>query len=160
MEQSIRTLITDMALPRSVRAGYRSLLGLLLSRTAKSERRRGVAPVDKFSLVLVAMFAVLFLGERPSGARMARHCPSLHRCDCPRDAAISDIGGPSMTIARISPVLGVKSVRKSAEYYRDVLGFSLDPVDGVFQPTLDEPDGVYAIVKKGDFWIHFQISAM
>lgn len=26
-----------------------------------------VAPVDKFSLVLVAMFAVLFLGERPSG---------------------------------------------------------------------------------------------
>lgn len=62
-----------------------------------------------------------------------------------------------MTIARISPVLGVKSVRKSAEYYRDVLGFSLDPVDGVFQPALDEPDGVYAIVKKGDFWIHFQI---
>ncbi|XZE35718.1 VOC family protein [Pirellulaceae bacterium SH501] len=62
-----------------------------------------------------------------------------------------------MTIARISPVLGVKSVRKSAEYYRDVLGFSLAPVDGVFQPTLDEPDGVYAIVKKGDFWIHFQI---
>ncbi|MBS0317569.1 MAG: EamA family transporter, partial [Proteobacteria bacterium] len=27
-----------------------------------------VAPVDKFSLVLVALFAVLFLGERP-GAR-------------------------------------------------------------------------------------------
>jgi transporter family protein len=26
-----------------------------------------VAPVDKFSLVLVALFAVLFLGERPSG---------------------------------------------------------------------------------------------
>jgi len=26
-----------------------------------------VAPVDKFSLVLVAVFAVLFLGERPSG---------------------------------------------------------------------------------------------
>jgi len=26
-----------------------------------------VAPVDKFSLLLVAMFAVLFLGERPSG---------------------------------------------------------------------------------------------
>jgi bacterial/archaeal transporter family protein len=25
-----------------------------------------VAPVDKFSLVLVAVFAVLFLGERPS----------------------------------------------------------------------------------------------
>jgi transporter family protein len=27
-----------------------------------------VAPVDKFSLVLVAVFAVLFLGERPSGS--------------------------------------------------------------------------------------------
>jgi transporter family protein len=26
-----------------------------------------VAPVDKFSLVLVAVFAVIFLGERPSG---------------------------------------------------------------------------------------------
>ena len=26
-----------------------------------------VAPVDKLSLVLVAVFAVLFLGERPSG---------------------------------------------------------------------------------------------
>jgi transporter family protein len=25
-----------------------------------------VAPVDKFSLVLVAVFAVIFLGERPS----------------------------------------------------------------------------------------------
>jgi transporter family protein len=25
-----------------------------------------VAPVDKFSLVLVAIFAVMFLGERPS----------------------------------------------------------------------------------------------
>ena len=28
-----------------------------------------VAPVDKFSLVLVAVFAVLFLGERPSAAQ-------------------------------------------------------------------------------------------
>lgn len=62
-----------------------------------------------------------------------------------------------MTITRISPVLGVKSVRKSAEYYRDVLGFSLDPIDGVFQPSVDEPDGVYAIVKRGNAWIHFQI---
>lgn len=26
-----------------------------------------VAPIDKFSLVLVALFAVIFLGERPSG---------------------------------------------------------------------------------------------
>ncbi len=62
-----------------------------------------------------------------------------------------------MIITRLSPVLGVKSVRKSAEYNRDVLGFSLDPIDGVFQPSVEEPDGVYAIVKRGNAWIHFQI---
>jgi uncharacterized glyoxalase superfamily protein PhnB len=58
---------------------------------------------------------------------------------------------------RASPVLGVRQVRQAAEYYRDVLGFSLDPVDGVFQPSPDEPGGVYAIVKRGGVWIHFQI---
>lgn len=58
---------------------------------------------------------------------------------------------------RASPVLGVPNVRQAAEYYRDVLGFSLDPVDGVFQPTGDEPGGVYAIVKRAGVWIHFQI---
>lgn len=58
---------------------------------------------------------------------------------------------------RASPVLGVREVRRAAEYYRDVLGFSLDPVDGVFQPSPDEPDGVYAIVKRPGVWIHFQI---
>jgi uncharacterized glyoxalase superfamily protein PhnB len=56
-----------------------------------------------------------------------------------------------------SPVLGVGNVRQAAEYYRDVLGFNLDPVDGVFQPTADEPSGVYAIVKRSGVWIHFQI---
>jgi catechol 2,3-dioxygenase-like lactoylglutathione lyase family enzyme len=58
---------------------------------------------------------------------------------------------------RASPVLGVRNVREAAEYYRDVLGFSLDPVDGVFQPVPDEPGGVYAIVKRSGVWIHFQI---
>ncbi len=58
---------------------------------------------------------------------------------------------------RASPVLGVPHVRQAAEYYRDVLGFSLDPVDGVFQPRADEPGGVYAIVKRSGVWIHFQI---
>ena len=61
------------------------------------------------------------------------------------------------SISRVSPVLGVKRVRQAAEYYRDVLGFRLDPVEGVFQPSPDEPDGVYAIVKMGHAWIHFQI---
>jgi catechol 2,3-dioxygenase-like lactoylglutathione lyase family enzyme len=58
---------------------------------------------------------------------------------------------------QISPVLGVRHVRQTAEYYRDVLGFSLDPVEGVFQPSADEPGGVYAIVKGQGVWIHFQI---
>ncbi len=58
---------------------------------------------------------------------------------------------------RISPILAVKHVRQAAEYYRDVLGFSLDPDNGVFQPSPDEPDGVYAIVKNKEVWIHFQI---
>lgn len=54
-------------------------------------------------------------------------------------------------------MLGVQNVRQAAEYYRDVLGFSLDPVDGVFQPSPHEPGGVYAIVKRAEVWIHFQI---
>lgn len=58
---------------------------------------------------------------------------------------------------RASPVLGVRNVRLAAEYYRDVLGFSLDPVNGVFHPSADEPGGVYAIVKREGVWIHFQI---
>ncbi|HPR65335.1 MAG TPA: VOC family protein [Thermoanaerobaculia bacterium] len=54
-------------------------------------------------------------------------------------------------------MLGVPRVRQAAEYYRDVLGFHLDPDQGVFQPSTDEPDGVYAIVKRSVVWIHFQI---
>ena len=30
-------------------------------------------------------------------------------------------------------------------------------MDGVFQPSEDEPGGVYAIVKRKGTWIHFQI---
>jgi uncharacterized glyoxalase superfamily protein PhnB len=56
-----------------------------------------------------------------------------------------------------SPILGVRNVRQAAEYYRDVLGFQLDPADGVFQPSPEEPGGVYAIVKRPGVWIHFQI---
>jgi uncharacterized glyoxalase superfamily protein PhnB len=58
---------------------------------------------------------------------------------------------------RASPILGVARVRQAAEYYRDVLGFDLDPVEGVFQPSPSDPDGVYAIVKRAGVWIHFQI---
>ncbi|MCA8954922.1 MAG: VOC family protein [Planctomycetes bacterium] len=48
-------------------------------------------------------------------------------------------------------------VREAAEYYRDVLGFDLDPVDGVFQPLPDEPQGVYAIVSRGGAAVHLQV---
>ena len=61
------------------------------------------------------------------------------------------------TTWRASAILGVRRVRQAAEYYRDVLGFSLDPEDGVFQPSPDEPDGVYAIVTRSSARIHFQI---
>lgn len=61
------------------------------------------------------------------------------------------------TTWKASPVLGVRNVRRSAEHYRDVLGFALDPVDGVFAPSPAEPDGVYAIVKRAGVWIHLQI---
>ena len=39
-----------------------------------------------------------------------------------------------------------------------VLGFSLDPVDGVVQPSPDEPGGVYAIVKRAGVWIRPQVA--
>jgi len=58
---------------------------------------------------------------------------------------------------RTAPILGVRDVRKTAEYYRDVLGFRLDPEHGVCQPTADEPGGVYAIVERGGAMIHLQI---
>ncbi len=61
-----------------LRLGARTLLFLVLSglatgaswvcyfRALKLGRASQVAPIDKLSLVLVALFAVLFLGERPS----------------------------------------------------------------------------------------------
>ncbi len=42
---------------------------------------------------------------------------------------------------RVAPILGVRDVRASAEYYRDVLGFSLDSVNGIFRPSDHEPGG-------------------
>ena len=44
---------------------------------------------------------------------------------------------------KASPALGVRNVRQAAETYRDVLGFDLHPDDGVFQPSSDDPGGVY-----------------
>ena len=56
-----------------------------------------------------------------------------------------------------APILGVRNVRAAAEYYRDVLGFQLDPVNGVFEPVPNEPGGVYGIVTRQGAVIHFQI---
>ena len=56
-----------------------------------------------------------------------------------------------------APILGVRDVRRAAEYYRDVLGFALDPKDGVFFGAGDEPGGLYAIVERAGVAIHFQI---
>lgn len=61
------------------------------------------------------------------------------------------------SVWRASTILGVPEVRQAAEYYRDRLGFELDPIDGVFQPSADEPGGVYAIVKRAGVRVHFQI---
>jgi uncharacterized glyoxalase superfamily protein PhnB len=63
----------------------------------------------------------------------------------------------SDTMWQAAPILGVPNVRQAAEFYRDVLGFALDPETGVFQPVADEPGGVYAIVKRPGAWIHLQI---
>jgi uncharacterized glyoxalase superfamily protein PhnB len=52
-------------------------------------------------------------------------------------------------------VLGTADVRRIAEWYRDELGFTLDPENGLFS----EPDeGVlYGIVSRDGAAIHFQI---
>lgn len=56
----------------------------------------------------------------------------------------------------ITPVLGVADVRRTAEYYRDVLGFSLDPTDGIFAPSDGNPGGAYGIVRRDCIEVHFQ----
>ena len=48
---------------------------------------------------------------------------------------------PATASWRAAPILGVPNVRRSAEYWRDVLGFALDPDDGIFAPMPTEPEG-------------------
>ena len=60
-------------------------------------------------------------------------------------------------MAGLDPCSACTTLREAAEYYRDVLGFDLDPEDGVFQPSPHEPGGVYAIVKRFGVWIHLQV---
>ena len=55
------------------------------------------------------------------------------------------------------PVLGVRDVTAAAEYWRDVLGFDLDPEHGVIDGTDDEPGGIYAVVSRRGSRVHFEI---
>ena len=57
---------------------------------------------------------------------------------------------------RVAPIISTANPRAAAEYWRDVFGFALDRADGVFAPPGTEPEGVYAIVKRGTAWVHFQ----
>lgn len=53
------------------------------------------------------------------------------------------------------PIFGVRDVREAALFYRDQLGFDLDPENGLFVPFGDE--AVYAILKREGLEIHLQI---
>jgi len=66
-------------------------------------------------------------------------------------------GGHGSARWRIAPILGVRDVRRTAEYYRDVLGFRLDPVAGIFEGGGDDPGGVYGIVDRDGVSVHFQV---
>ena len=59
---------------------------------------------------------------------------------------------------RSIPVLGVRDVKATAEYWREVLGFELDAESGVFMGVGDdEAGGVYGIVQRDGAEVHFQI---
>jgi catechol 2,3-dioxygenase-like lactoylglutathione lyase family enzyme len=61
-----------------------------------------------------------------------------------------------VTALRAAPILGVRDVAATAAYFRDRLGFELDPETGLFAPDPDE-GAVYAIVRMGDVAVHLQI---
>jgi len=57
----------------------------------------------------------------------------------------------------VAPVLGVRDVRATAEYWRDVLGFTLDPQAGIFDGVDAEEGAVYALLARDGARVHFQI---
>lgn len=65
MVQSLGTVAKDLAFPGFIWSSHWRVLGVLLPGTQDRDASK-VAPVDKLSLVLVAVFAFTFLGERPS----------------------------------------------------------------------------------------------
>ena len=65
MDKPVCASPQDLVVSYFVRFSYRRVMGLLFSRLT-SRRSSKVAPVDKLSVVLVAIFAVIFLQERPA----------------------------------------------------------------------------------------------
>ena len=61
-----------------------------------------------------------------------------------------------MTFERSVTILGCRDVPRSAEWFRDVLGFHLDPEIGLFGDDPDEGP-VYAIVDRDGVNLHLQI---
>lgn len=61
----------------------------------------------------------------------------------------------SETPWRIAPTLGVRDVKKAAEYYTNVLGFECP--NGVFEGVAPGEGGVYAIVNRDGVEVHLQI---
>jgi uncharacterized glyoxalase superfamily protein PhnB len=57
----------------------------------------------------------------------------------------------------VAPVLGVRDVRATAEHWRDVLGFTLDPQTGVIDGVDADEGAVYALLEREGARVHFQI---
>lgn len=55
----------------------------------------------------------------------------------------------------VAPALGCEDVAASAAWWRDVLGFHLDPVNGLFAPEPGEP-ATYAILDRHGAGVHLQ----
>ena len=71
-------LPADLPVPAALRTGHGGLVALLLP-CAEDRRRRRVAPIDKLSVVMVAVFSVIFLGERANPAELGRRHPDRSR---------------------------------------------------------------------------------
>ncbi len=58
---------------------------------------------------------------------------------------------------RHAPVLGCRDVRAAAHWFRDVLGFHLDPETGVIDGVEADEGAIYAVLTRADAMVHLQI---